>query len=767
VLGTLDDLVGNGTLVAAFDSYEFAQDALREALVQELSPERARTLHRRMADALLALYPDQPEQVVEAGWHLLRGGDDRRGADMLAQTAPRLATRGVATFSGLPALEAALALYEQQGRSPRECLTLRAVIVSSADRPAVMKYGESTLQQLYHYAGGPILARTSPWLGGRLAGALALVVMAVRRWLTPKSRRGPRALVAMGMFFRCAYSALIVRSATMDVAGMTRVATQMRAFSDSSRIGLITSLIFRGTLDAMRGRVGAARKTLQAARTLAGTDQEWQPDPASRRGILSAIYTPLGMLEAQHSPFGKRALDRIEEIAALGVDPSVLEPGRIEISNEGGVTAPELSMAVHQIRMMYHLARGERSLADQRIGKLRAATVQTGLSMQYDIFRLLSELGLAALTLDVAGLRRAHEMLLHYVKSYPHLSPFVALAQAYVKLSLRDDEGRAELAAWTARHKPGEISGWEGAYLSYMMLLLDAGESALARELAERALASDAMKDEYLTSTRATFEVLVARCQAEMGDVSQGRQRLARLMQDLEGADQSLTLGFVHEQAAYVAAASGDREACRDHLDRMKRWFAATRNPSLLMRAQTVIERLTKGSEPDWESDARTELRTLRRPKRRPKVDDVRAIFEGCQSLDERAARALHLIVEQTGGLSGHIYLVRDGKLQRMASLGEPNDDEIDRVLQDQFETASTNVDPSSPVETTSSEGGMVAAIEDRRGPEDHYATLMLGTLERDKTPLGAVRVRVSGGQLRPIAAAFLGAITHELAIDD
>jgi eukaryotic-like serine/threonine-protein kinase len=107
VFGALEELVRAGVLESAGDASAFAQDALREFLVESLAPERRRELHAAWATRLLAGAPGQSEQL-EAGWHLVHTADALRGADLLAKIAPSLVERRISMAVAVPALERAL-----------------------------------------------------------------------------------------------------------------------------------------------------------------------------------------------------------------------------------------------------------------------------------------------------------------------------------------------------------------------------------------------------------------------------------------------------------------------------------------------------------------------------------------------------------------------------------------------------------------------------------------------------------------------------------
>ncbi len=770
VFRTLDELISKGVLTNAADGYRFGQDSLREVLLAELPPERGRFLHKRLGEALLRLGANRPQDVIEAGWHVLRGGDEHRGADLLAQAAPKLTGRGIAMSAALPALEAALALYEKQGRSPRDCLWLRSIMVGSMDRRIIAEYGEATVSALCYHAGVPIAERLTPVLGRSLSFYVALLLASVRRWLTPTRRRGPRPIAAVALFYRAAYAVMTVRTSTMDIAGMQRLTAMTDAVAPSGVLGRLTSATFRGSTLTLRALPTAARKWHLNALSLAKAHETLPgANRGSRRGIMGAVYIGLGMVEAQYSLSSKRVLQVIDELAELSTDASVLEPGSEEITREGGITTPELTMAAHQIRVVFHLMRAEREKADAHRNKLRATTIQTGLGMQFDIWRTLVELAVSTRTMDVAALRRCAELLTHFVGSYPMLTAYLDLARAELSYSLRKlDDAMSLLGKWVPSVEPGSVGMWDILYACYAEIAIAAGKPELAKQTVERALSSPAMQHEGMSAGRANLDIQLARAEAELGNHAVARGHIDRLMEALKDADHPVVVGFLHETGAFVAARAGDRERQGAHLDLMRQWYAITRHPSLLMRAQRVTDTLTTGpsraehapNPATGEKDPVTRVTTQRQ------VAGIEAVFDDCRNADERAARALHIIVEQSAGTSGHLYVARNGKLRLTATLeaDEPSD-EVERILQEQFDKAQSTELSATPTDAKSmSELAIVALGGDANAEEDRYATMMLRTGGRDKKLVGAVALRVGTETPRGMRRGMLEAIARHVA---
>ena len=134
VLQVLDELARSDVLHADRGGYRFGSTALREALLADMDRARRAGTHRRLGAALARVAgPGNPELRIEAGWHLIKGGDDLRGADMIAKVTHDSATiqkmlhrerapRGAAPRSCAPGVPAIPALHVRAGalaRGPR------------------------------------------------------------------------------------------------------------------------------------------------------------------------------------------------------------------------------------------------------------------------------------------------------------------------------------------------------------------------------------------------------------------------------------------------------------------------------------------------------------------------------------------------------------------------------------------------------------------------------------------------------------------------
>ncbi|HKO94744.1 MAG TPA: protein kinase, partial [Polyangiaceae bacterium] len=75
LFSVLETLVKEGVLSGAADGYRFCDDGMRRTLLAELDPERSRHAHKVLGEILLASNGGSTREQLEAGVHLLLGGE--------------------------------------------------------------------------------------------------------------------------------------------------------------------------------------------------------------------------------------------------------------------------------------------------------------------------------------------------------------------------------------------------------------------------------------------------------------------------------------------------------------------------------------------------------------------------------------------------------------------------------------------------------------------------------------------------------------------
>jgi tetratricopeptide (TPR) repeat protein len=588
---TLDELVAKGVLVSGANGYQFGQDALREVFLRRLSSKRARRLYRRLGEALLQYDSGVPADLIEAGHNLIRGGAEIRGAEIIASVAKGFPTRGVTTIAALPAIEAALEVYEQWGRPARDCLRLRTVLAGALDKRTTAIYADSTLQTLCAYAGGERAHATSPGIGGRLRFAAGFAATQGRYWLTAKSQRGPKPQVALIAFYRVAFSALSVRTAYLDADGLERVVALAQRLRHAGPLPEVVAQTFQAQLSALRGDIESARATSYKLLASLAAEPPWlrAASPATVSAILAIVHIGVGMQEAQYALHSSKTTAIVDALKALAQRSRALQTTPYTDSKDA-VDAVELELAAEQLNKVLRLARGERFHLDATSESTASRNLTlTGMHHQFEVWRTAIDCVLSVRTGDVASLRRAVETFMHYVPEQPWLIAWLEIARAHLLLCLgKPQEALATYSKWLDVVQPGRNLAWNTLYYGYADALIAAGEAARAREWLTHVLQHPVVVMARDTTARVTLEAQLAWAEAECQAVEAATERIRRLERELASSDHPLMRGFVHEVAARIAHRAHNEELVTEQLSSMKRQYTLTRDQALLARGQRL-----------------------------------------------------------------------------------------------------------------------------------------------------------------------------------
>jgi tetratricopeptide (TPR) repeat protein/tRNA A-37 threonylcarbamoyl transferase component Bud32 len=756
VFRLLDELVARGVLVGGADGYHFSQEALRETLLAELDPNRLRELHLRHGEALLQSAAGRLEDLIDAGFHILRSGDETRGADLLAQSAPKLAARGDATSAAVPALEAALEVYERQGRSPETLLTLRVPILSSMERRAAQRHGDVTLRMLERHSGAGLARLLQPVVGSRYGALGAMVATGVVRSLSPASRRGPGPVRALSDFIQAVYTMLPVRSSVLDREALVELARYTGAMQDVSPATKATHLLVAGANASMSGSLAGAREALEQAEQIYDALPRMPGvHPAARIAMYAGVLIARAVTEAQHAMHSRTALATIEKLEAL-VGQATIGPG-------GGMTSAELQGAASQLRMLHHMLRGERELAERYREQHRLHGIQAGLQWQYDVWRTLADATSSAWAQDITGLRRAAEQLTQFVEEAPSLEPYARLTRGQLSLT----RGQAEEAITTLEPLLAlPAHSWQ----SWAHARAALAEALLLDGRPERALA---LLDDTVADLRANdpenlngvpCALLRAQALANLHRHAEARDTLDEVATELTRSDNPMLLGNLHEMAARIAWQRGDPAGFRTHLEQVRHFYGLTRNPALLGRAQRTAELARSGEArvvpADSVPDPVTRVSTQRT------AQGIDQLLADCEGPQERARRALHVLLDRSAGTSGHLYLWRREKLTLVASIeaSEPQD-ELESGLQKQIRDYPARLASASNPATASA--GVIEVGKQGAEPRERFATLILAS-DRDggTRVVAAAALSLGSEPLRPLSANQLAAVARNLLAD-
>jgi tetratricopeptide (TPR) repeat protein len=666
VFAVVDELLDAEVLLGTGDRYRFRHDGLREALLRGLSPPRRRELHLRIGNVLASDGDVRPDLEADVGWHLYHGGERARAGNLLARAGKRLFDASSFSDSVSP-LEAALEIYEETGRKPAEVLQLRFMLVMAgcfSDRLAALRHGDEALRAFAQYSGATLAARLAR-LPGLVALAIAFATVTLRWMFTRPSRRGPDPIVALTKCYTVAAYLTIVHCFVIDFDKARAVVEVLEPFRAlRRRIPAAASTFTRAALAMGLGRLLLVRQMCGDALAILYRDQV-TPVPLADRN------------NAEGGAFYMRAMATTQ-----GQDPACLD----DIAKMEGLGLRYFEVSAALCKLVYRRFRGEEDEALAIEATIDLQLVQAG-SMWGPESQLvyLSALGYA-LSRDVLGLRRSIVQLTRLVEQGYGFQSHLALAKGeYHRERGELDASREALERALSVLDPDETAIRPVALAALAETHLARGEIELAVERATQAVAVAGHPDAGQVAWRVRGERALSLARAAAGDFQAAAESLDQAIDAARACGNPLLCGALHEARALVALSAGDVAAYSIHRSATESWFRSTRNPVLVARAgrlrdpsesrKTMLDAAPEGDTVAAASAARTVRESL---LHRPVVTIssttdasswVSAVLSGCRGRDERAARALEILVDASAASSGFLYLLHGGRLELVAPM--------------------------------------------------------------------------------------------------
>lgn len=651
VFAAIDALVRHEVLIGAGERYRIRHDGLRDALLRSLDAEQRRALERHVGLTLAADGPPEPEHEAQVGWHLLRGGDEARGAELLASAGRRLFEATSFEDCAAP-LEAALAVLEARGDRPLEVAEIAYMLVSAGfycDRELNVRHRERAFAVLAEHTGVALARRLGRGLGRSLGLGLALLVTVIRR---PFARRRRLPLVrALDMFLRSVVYSAGVAGFSFDTAGLRRATAVLDPLRPISHAFVRTAIDLVDNL--LSFNLGRLRTLMESsAKNLANMERQlrWLSDE-ERALTMGGSRIQRALVAARvGSP---EALGEIEALERLG--PRIWAIGGL------------------QARTYYHMWRGESAAAQRVWAKAELEFVRLGALWQLYAIHHSSAAITYAFTDDMLGLRRCIEALQRQVESGLGFHAYLRLARAeHARLRGEHDEALALADEALAGLPPGEGLPRAWALAARADALLAAGrlEEALAAGEAARAHADDPEHGQIGFRCRA--ERTLALTLAAQGRPDAAVKRLDRLVKDAEAIDNPFILGAAHEARALVAAELGDDGAARYHASVVESCFVPTRNPVLVARYERLLRKIGAGPRPDEVGDAQSDAATAVFHHPATITDTVGTALSRlavCSTASARAEQALQALLEGSDADEAFLYLLVDGRPTLVAPL--------------------------------------------------------------------------------------------------
>jgi hypothetical protein len=742
-LRCVTELEQRGILIADEENLRFSHTALLEAARRQLSAAERLRLHAQLGMLLSrASTSEDPEAQLVAAFHLLRGGDEQRGAHMLAEAGRALAFDPDGIPSAIPALEAALAVFSKQHRSARVLARVLGPLVLCGfyrDRGVLERYGDQAADLMQRALGLRFARRLRPLLGGRLATWLGLLAGLGDHVLAYGPRRGALGFRESLTIYVTAVAALTGHGAiTLDAPRARRLAELLEPFRflGSDHGAAITYRYLHALSRMPEDRVA---KTLVHCRAVLARVEAAQPIdelPADARELLrGTLHYTCGTLETFRE------------------DPQALRHAELL----DGMGAKLFELFANQIRANYYGLRGEEELAESFRRKVELYAVQAGSGWQADLWSPASAAVYYNLAEDLVGLRRVTAQLERLAGDVPSLRAHLQLAVAAHCSALGDADGayRTRGAVMGAFEPRGFIS-WSAAQAAQMRDLAALGKLEEARQLGLDALALYDAEDRSVSALITPLVARLAVVEAQLGELDIAQARLTEYCVELGERGGPITRGTLHEAQLQLALLAGDMIAAREQLAHMDRWFRPTDNPALIARCERRRRQLDVR-----QGNARAATETDARGHAASATELVRQALQSAASDEQRWQRALTLLLEHVGGTRGCLARHTAGRLHCLAAVerGELTDQERARLLSAIACQERSELEATVAMPVLTSNPSIASGL---RETEDLERVLLFTTRAGDGVP-GVALIGVRRGAVAGSVGALLQALGEAL----
>ena len=621
----LDELARNDVLHRHADGLRFTSVVLREALLSEMDDAALEASHARLGEAMLQLTQQsgrrEHSELIEAGHHLLQGGQESRGAELIAEVASdSVATRLalVSLNSAGTALEAALKVYRRQRRSRLERLPLLGALAQAGyyeDRRWGELYGDQALDVLEEVSG----LRTARRMGrlfGRNVGLVLGVSYALLRFVfTPRRERRYSFREVMIQLFGAVTCLTAVAVLGLDAVRARAVADTLEPFAGlPERLTPVGVYQFCQSLRqiALEDQPRAFETFNMLVKRFRDPRYYWSLPDEARTIYVAGTHFARGVF-ASFQGSGEVALE----------DADALD----------GLNLKFYAMIASELRFLYYMNRGDYERAAQHRQQVDIHAAHVGSAWQVELWEPAALIPVYSWLQDVDGMARVADRLELLAQSVPSLRHYARLARWAQGLVLTDATRgfNAAAVATLEQVEPRSYIGW-AAHIGFTAMgsriLGDAATSAHLCNLAQKHLRDD---DREYVALNLVVDIESAHAEAGLGRPERGLALLDQLLARHTPGGHPLAIGLLHEARALIAHTLKRHDVFEESALEAQRWLRPTRNPALIAKCERLV-RLRNQGRPDSGKRASAE------------VERWLEMLAGYTNAEARAVHALELV---------------------------------------------------------------------------------------------------------------------------
>ncbi|HVW30573.1 MAG TPA: AAA family ATPase [Polyangiaceae bacterium] len=543
-----------------------------------LDAARQEKLHRKVGEAILAKPELSALNKLDAGLHLLRGGDTARGGDLVTQGGIGIFSEAENHAAAIPVLEGTLQLYKAQNRPPLELAPILGPLSMAAfyaDHRLAGKYGDETLRVFQEILGLGVAARLRRFVGKKLSVYIGLALAAVRLRRAARWRRVLTLREAFLMFFGAVATLTGVATVCIDRARALRYTTVLEPLTALGK-DHVASFIFEYTrclVTTIERASGEARARWRRMidRLRSGASVRGLPQNRRQLYVCGALYA-CGVIESWRD-----------------------EPEALRIAEELQATKMELyAMSADQLRTMYYANQGLLERFQHYRERVETHAIQRGTAWQVEIWWHGALIATHLRAHDAMGMKHTRDVLERLTKDIPSLALYAQRARgAYAVMRGRLEEGIAVLEA-SQRGDSSEVVGFQRTQGMLARAYNLAGKPDKAKALCLSALATMDDGDRELVAMNLIVLTELALAEARLGNFTEAEKQLDALLAKHLPFEGPLTLGALFEARATVAMLKTERETARTYFQQMASWYDKTALPSLAARSESLLSSLER-----------------------------------------------------------------------------------------------------------------------------------------------------------------------------
>ncbi|MBN1655474.1 MAG: protein kinase [Deltaproteobacteria bacterium] len=769
VFRAVDELIAADILAAHGDYYSIKQQALVDAIERNMPDERRRRFHQRIGDFLC----EQKERDVAkafiderslsllnlAAHHLMCASSESRATDLYVDSIRNDLTQFSAEsleIKEAPSwmagdLELALQVCERDQRPPSDAIRLRIMLLLIANGRDVqlLHHADPLIERLRLDAGLVDAEKLDPSLDLKERIEEGIRIAQNRHQTTPENERGIDPYDAIRMLLTCTSMVSRIVGFTCDIEKAATLPAVIAALLPIHPVVSVVYEVLKGTLERLQGKLQCANKRREGVVAKLEEPEIIGLMPETLRVRIQAILMQLsGIHESTRGgEHGLRCADRLQEKMSWMVAEA------------------------WQIRMLTYLYNGNVDAAEKCRARMELAAVEDGTAADIDINLAHAQRHFAAvyaMSGDLTGLRHTIEKIASLAARYPGWTPYLhATKGAYHQQVGEFQQAREELEKALELAAPGRQSAWRNAIVTYIQTLNSLGEFERARDCALEAI--DACEQHGLGSDSLYhLKTELAMTQAKLGDFTSAKRLLMDTVdQAIADGVGGLPLAVMVEARARLAIFEHDSRTFIQYANSTARCYRATENPALVTKHKRLIHEAQEiGLELTADLEGVEELAgtsSLTKDVRQR----IEAELERLTDYDQRAQRALDLIIEFTKAPGGFMFAVNGENLKMVAQRGDempPTD--LEYMLKYYVLVEGRNTTDITATASEEETGTGFCTIWKSQEGSVFQTALLFHTEEKQTRIIGAVALAIHDEVLAIPGWDFF-AIIAELLVDD